>query len=121
MPRSCSSTRRWPRSLLTEMDAQRVTPAELAAAFEQELTTNMRAAAETAYALAFRYRDEDVNGQRRFDLAGGWATRAVELLDELPAETVEEVASTRQYVGGVPIPELLHAGVVRERLADVLI
>jgi hypothetical protein len=33
---------------------------------------------------------------------------------------VQDVASTRQNVGGVPIPELLHSGVVRERLSDVL-
>jgi len=79
-----------------------------------------RAAAETAYALAFRYRNEDVDGERRFDLAGVWATYAIELLDELPSETLEQVASTRMAVGGVPLPELLHAGVVRERLTDVL-
>jgi hypothetical protein len=34
---------------------------------------------------------------------------------------VADVAITRQSVGGVPIPDLLHAGVVRERLGDVLI
>jgi len=103
------------------MTAHPVTVAELVAAFEHELATNKRAAAETAYALAFRYRDEDVNGQRRFDLAKEWAVRAVELLDELPSDTVEQVASTRQYVGGVPLPDLLHSSVVRERLTDVLI
>lgn len=93
---------------------------ELWAAFERELVVDKRAAAETAYALAFRYRDADVDGQRRFDLAGAWATHAVELLDELPSETVDQVASTRMSVGGVPLPELLHSGVVRERLGDVL-
>jgi hypothetical protein len=103
------------------MTAQAASVAELVAAFEQELTTNKRAAAETAYALALRYRNEDVNGRRRFDLVKEWATRAVELLDELPSETVELVVSARQYVGGVPIPDLLHAGVARERLADVLV
>jgi hypothetical protein len=49
-----------------------------------------------------------------------WATHAIELLDELPSETVDQVASTRMSVGGVPLPELLHSGVVRERLGDVL-
>jgi hypothetical protein len=93
---------------LLTMSAQPATVDELAAAFERELTTNKRAAAETAYALALRYRNEDVGGRRRFDLAKEWAARSVKLLDKLPSETVDQVASTRQYVGGVPIPELLH-------------
>ena len=95
--------------------------AELEAAFELELAVDRRAAAETAYALAFRYRDADVDGRRRFDLAKVWAARAVELLAGLPSDSVADVASTRMSVGGVPLPELLHAGVARERLADVLI
>jgi hypothetical protein len=92
----------------------------LEAAFDIELTTDPRAAAETAYALAFRYRNQDVAGERRFDLAKQWATRAIELLDSLPSDTVDQVLSTRQSVGGVPIPDLLHSGVVRERLGDIL-
>lgn len=103
------------------MGGAHVTHSDLVAAFEHEVVTNKRAAAETAYALAFRYRDEDVDGRRRFDLAMEWASRAVELLDGLPADTLDDVASTRQSVGGVPIPGLLHSGVARERLADVLV
>lgn len=113
--------RRLLRSSLTEKADERTTLAGLEAAFKHELTTNRRAAAETAYALALRYRNEDVDGRRRFDVAKEWASSAVELLDSLPSETVEQVASTRQYVGGVPLPGLLHAGVARERLADVMI
>lgn len=93
---------------------------DLRAAFDRELVADKRAAAETAYALAFRYRNEDVDGRRRFDLAGVWATHAIELLDELPSDTVAQVASTRISVGGVSLPDLLHSGVVRERLGDVL-
>jgi len=89
--------------------------------FAREVVLDARAAAETAYALAFRYRNEDVGGERRFDLAKVWATRAVELLDALPADHLNEVASTRQSVGGIDIPDFLHADVVRARLADVLI
>jgi hypothetical protein len=95
--------------------------AELEAAFEHEVRIDKRVAAETAYALAFRYRDEDIGGRRRFDVAGEWARRAIELLDQLPADRVDQVASTRQTVGGVDLPDLLHSGVVRARLADVLI
>jgi hypothetical protein len=95
-------------------------PELLSAQFDSEIDSNPRTAAETAYALAFRYRDHDVDGSRRFDLAKVWALRAIELLDRLPSSTVEQVASTRQSVGQVPIPDLLHSGVVRERLADIL-
>jgi hypothetical protein len=89
--------------------------------FNREIDTNPRAAAETAYALAFRYRNEDVDGSRRFDIAKIWALRAIELLDALPSDTLEQVASTRATAGGVALPGLLHSGIVRERLNDVLI
>jgi len=94
---------------------------ELAASFDREVVTNRRAAAETAYALAFRYRDEDVDGRRQFDVAGAWARRSIQILDQLPSNAIEHVASTRSSVGGVPLPELLHGDVVRQRLADVLV
>ena len=94
---------------------------ELEAAFAQELPISRRAAAETAYALAHRYRGEDVDGQRRFDVAGRWARRAIDLLAEMPSSAVADVTSTRASVGGVEIPDLLHDDVVRSRLADVLV
>ena len=90
-------------------------------AFDRELVTNKRAAAEIAYALAYRYRNEDVDGRRRFDLAKVWAERSIELLDLLPSDALGEVSSTRQSVGGISSPDLLHTGVVRQRLGDVLI
>lgn len=105
---------------MTESAARRVSIDELQKMFTAEKKIDKRAAAETAYALAFRYRDEDVHDARRFDLAGEWARRAITLLDELPANSPSDVASTRVSVGGVPIPGLLHSGVVRERLGDVL-
>jgi hypothetical protein len=94
---------------------------ELQIEFNREVDTNKRAAAETAYALAFRYRNEDVGGGRQFDKAKVWAQRSIELLDSLPSSTLSQVASTRTIVSSVPIPDLLHSGVVRERLGDVLI
>jgi hypothetical protein len=100
--------------------SEAVCPQSLIAQYEREVDEDHRAAAETAYALAFRYRDHDVEGERRFDLAQLWARRAINLLEDLPADTVQDVASTRQSVGGVPIPDLLHSGVVRERLSDML-
>ena len=61
-----------------------------------------------------------MDGRRVFDVAEAWGAGAVELLEALPSESVADVVSTRMSVGGVPLPELLHAGVARERLADVL-
>lgn len=110
-----------PGVTVTGEGESRVPLQDLREAFTRELRTDRRAAAETAYALAFRYRNQDVAGTRRFDLAKEWACRAITLLDALPSETLEQVASTRTTVGGIEIPGLLHAGVVRERLADVLI
>jgi hypothetical protein len=103
-------------------DAERPVPvAELEAAFDREVNTSTRAAAETAYALAHRYRTEYVQTNRpQVEVAKEWARRSIELLDSLPSDTVEQVASTRQAVGGVPLPDLLHSGVVRDRLADLL-
>lgn len=95
-------------------------PVGLEAQFSREVVGDPRAAAETAYALAFWYRENDVEGARRFDLAKAWALRAIEQLDILPSDSIEDVASTRQSVGGVPIPDLLHSDVVRQRLGDVL-
>jgi hypothetical protein len=105
---------------MTDDAASSVSLEELQLAYNHEVDTDKRAAAETAYALAFRYRNEDVGGTRRFDIARIWATRAVDLLDAIPSDTIDQIASSRQSVGGIPIPELLHSGVVRERLNDVL-
>lgn len=105
---------------MTHTDEPRTPLADLQAAFAREVAFDRRKAAETAYALAFRYRNEDVDGVRRFDVAKAWAVRAIEILDTLPSETIQQVASTRSSVGGVGLPELLHSGVVRERLGDVL-
>lgn len=105
---------------MTEGTDQAASVDELLAAFDHEAAVNKRVAAEIAYALAFRYRNEDIDGSRRFDLAGQWAHKAIELLDQLPSDSVSQVVSTRTSVGGINLPELLHAGVVRSRLADVL-
>lgn len=75
---------------------------QLEAIFENELTTDTRAAAETAYALACRYATEYVGSDGRpFDIAKEWAMRSIGLLDSLPSDTVEQVASTRRNFGRV--------------------
>lgn len=103
------------------MSSRPVSLEELEAMFARELLTDKRAAAETAYALACRYRTEYSGCHRHpFNVAKEWALRSIAILDELPSESLEQVASTRMSVGGVDLPELFHSGVVRERLADLL-
>jgi hypothetical protein len=75
-----------------------------------------RAAAEYAYALAVRLREIGLLSEaRRF------AGECLELAERLPANTLDDVVSTRTTVGGVPLPEHFHDGVVRSRLADLLV
>jgi hypothetical protein len=75
-----------------------------------------RAAAECAYALAVRLREIGLLSEaRRF------AGECLELAERLPAKTLDDVVSTRTSVGGVPLPEHFHDGVVRSRLADLLV
>ncbi|MBV1854547.1 hypothetical protein [Catellatospora tritici] len=74
-----------------------------------------RVLAETAYALAIRTRDD---GQ--FEKAQEYAREALAAAERLPSSTLDDVASTRQAVGGVPLPELFHDGVIRSRLEGLL-
>lgn len=87
---------------------------QLETAFRQELATDRWAAAETAYALAVRSRDVSVE-QTRF-----WLDTLLALLAEFPSDTLEQVATRRSDVGGVPLPELLHDGVVTARFEGLL-
>jgi hypothetical protein len=89
--------------------------AELEAAFAHELATDRWTAAETAYALVVRYRQAWEPGK-----AGEWARKAIDLLSEFPSDSLEQVATRRMSVGGVTLPDYLHADVVRARHADVM-
>ncbi|PRY17010.1 hypothetical protein [Pseudosporangium ferrugineum] len=74
-----------------------------------------RAAAQYAYALAVRLREAgEVDEARRY------ARECLQLAESLPANTLDDVVSDRQSIGGVPLPEHFHDGVVRTRLADLL-
>ncbi len=74
-----------------------------------------RAAAEYAYALAVRLREV---GQT--DEARRYAEECVRLAESLPSKSLDDVVSARHEVGGVPLPDHFHDGVVRSRLADLL-
>ncbi|AWK09579.1 hypothetical protein DDQ41_12350 [Streptomyces spongiicola] len=87
---------------------------ELEAIFQQELATNRWAAAESAYALASLYRDEG-----DWEKSREWVKQCLRLLEGFPADTMEQVATTRTSVGGVQLPNHLHEGVVRERFGEL--
>lgn len=74
-----------------------------------------RAVAETAYALAVRYREEG-----EFQTAQLYAQEALDAAQQLPSDSVEDVVSNRREVGGVPIPDLFHDGVIKSRLEGLL-
>jgi hypothetical protein len=87
---------------------------ELEAIFQQELATDRWAAAESAYALASRYRDDG-----DWEKSREWVKQCLQLLEGFPADTMEQVATTRTSVGGVALPNYLHEGVVRERFGEL--
>ncbi len=97
-------------------DQTRVASAtELEATFQQELATDRWAAAESAFALATRHK-EDGN----WDKSREWVKQCLQLLDGLPADTLDQVATTRTSIGGVSLPNYLHEGVVRERFGELV-
>lgn len=100
---------------MSDPDRSAVSIGELEAAFARELATDRWAAAETAYTLAVRYRK--IWEPKR---AGEWARRAIDLLDELPSDSLDQVASRRITVGGVTLPSYLTADLVRIRHEDVM-
>jgi hypothetical protein len=93
-----------------------VTVGELRKQYDEErLFQDDRAAAEYAYALAVRLRDLGETDEAR-----RYARECLQLAEALPSATLDDVASVRQAVGGVPLPEHFHDGVVRSRLRDLL-
>jgi hypothetical protein len=87
---------------------------ELERTFQQELATDRWAAAESAFALASRCRDEGDWAKSR-----EWVQQCLQLLEGFPADSLEQVATTRTSVAGVALPNYLHDGVVRERFGDL--
>ncbi|MEV6629306.1 hypothetical protein AB0M54_00975 [Actinoplanes sp. NPDC051470] len=102
--------------MVDEEVVQRPSLSEIRKQYDEELHfQDDRAAAEYAYALAVRLREVGLIGEaRRF------AAECLELAERLPAKTLDDVVSSRQSVGGVPLPDHFHDGVVRARLADLL-
>lgn len=89
---------------------------EVLSEYEREAGAgNTRGAAELAYALAVR-----LQGAGRVREAAVYGKKCLELIESLPSDTLDDVASTRLSVGGVELPEYFHDGVVRSRLGHLL-
>jgi hypothetical protein len=102
--------------MVDEDVAPRPSIVEVRRQFEDALDgQNYRAAAEFAYALAVRLREIGL-----IEEACRFARECLQLAETLPSETVEDVVSSRQSVGGVPLPDYFHDDVVRWRLAPLL-
>ena len=101
---------------MDDTPAERTSIDELRRRYEEErFFQDDRAAAEFAYALAVRLREVG-----KLDQAQQYARECLHLATSLPSDTLDDVASSRPRVGGVPLPERFHDGVVRARLADLL-
>lgn len=89
---------------------------ELRRQYEEELFfQDDRAAAEYAFALAVRLREAGQLSEAR-----KYARECLRLAETLPSATLDDVAATLTTIGGVPMPEHFHDGVVRARLVDLL-
>ena len=62
----------------------------------------------------------EVDDLGQLDEARKYAHECLLLAIGLPSRTLDDVTSDRQSVGGVPLPDHFHDGVVRQRLADLL-
>ena|SRR3569833_2707186 len=101
---------------MDDVAAERMPISELRELFYEELFyEENRSAAEYAFALAVRLREVGETWEAR-----KFAVQCLELTKALPSSTLDDVSSSRSHVGGVPLPERFHDGVVRTRLADLL-
>ena len=73
--------------------------------------TEPRRAAEVAYALAQTYRRLGNN-----ELAVQYGRKSLALFDKCRMETEEDCACRFITLGDIALPDLIHQGVVRERL-----
>ncbi|MFJ5225404.1 hypothetical protein [Streptomyces sp. NPDC088400] len=87
---------------------------ELESGFQQVLATNRWAAAESAYALAARYRDVGA-----WEKSREWVRQCLLLLEGFPSETEGQVATIHTSLGGVDLPNYLHEGIVRARFGEL--
>src|SRR4051812_36353712 len=89
---------------------------EVVGQYQAELLRgDRRLTGEDAYAVAVRLREVG-----RAEEAEHYARQSLQLMESLPADSLDDVVSERRTVGGVPLPDHFHDGVVRSRLANLL-
>jgi hypothetical protein len=74
-----------------------------------------RAAAELSFVLAERFRREGLLQEAR-----EYAAVCLEISTRLPSRSLEDVSVEELSIGGIPLPEWFHTGVVRARLEGLL-
>lgn len=74
-----------------------------------------RAIAEVGYALAHRFMHIGV-----LDQAERYARASLAAAMRVPSDMLDDVSPTRISVGGVPLPDYFHEGVIRSRLGGLL-
>jgi hypothetical protein len=74
-----------------------------------------RAAAELAFVLAERLRREGLLQDAR-----KYAAVCLDMTSRLPSHSLDDVSVDELSIGGIPLPERFHAGVVRARLEGLL-
>ncbi len=77
-------------------------------------TQNRRRAAEIAYVLAVLYSKDGNEGE-----AVRYAYESLGLFSELQVQTLEDAAPVYDELNGVRLPNLIHEGVVRKKLAHL--
>ncbi|MFH1225840.1 MAG: RdgB/HAM1 family non-canonical purine NTP pyrophosphatase [bacterium] len=87
---------------------------EIGVMFNELKDTDKRKAAEVAYVLARIYL-----GEKDIEKAKIYGKQCIELFDQCSMETMDECAAIFNILGGVALPELIHQGVVRDRLAPL--
>ena len=79
--------------------------------FERLKATDVRKAAELAYAIARNYQAAGDN-----DKALAYGRQSIELFDKCQMDTMEQCAAQYVVVAGVALPDLIHQDVVRNLL-----
>ncbi|OGZ65208.1 MAG: hypothetical protein A2998_01135 [Candidatus Staskawiczbacteria bacterium RIFCSPLOWO2_01_FULL_37_25b] len=84
---------------------------ELEEQFDEIARRNPRDAAEVAFALASHYFSHQNPEKGR-----AFAQRSIELFDQCGTNTAEECGARHLKIGGICMPDMIHAGLVRFRL-----
>lgn len=89
---------------------------ELVAEFERRRDVgDDRSAAEYTYVIVERLRAEG-----RIVEARSYAEECLAIARRLPSETLEDVAVGKLSLGGIPLPEKFHDGVVQAKFGGLL-